>query len=127
MGNAGIKLKIANTMFTKKKLIKKLFELTPFDNWDSICSEVLGRVINQLLIRAKVIFTKGPANATTNSSEGFSGSLSNRANPPIGKRVMSMVLILYFFAINACPNSCKITVVKMHKINNTDHKICVAF
>ena len=127
MGNAGIKLKIANTIFTKKKLRKKLFELTPFDNWETICSEVLGRLMNKLVIRAKAIFTKGPAKATTNSSEGFSGSLSNRANPPIGKRVMSMVLILYFFAVSACPSSCIKTVIKMHKINKTDHKICVAF
>ncbi|MNF01088.1 hypothetical protein D3C80_2000260 [compost metagenome] len=89
-------------------------------------SGVCGKEIKSPIIKAMVIFTNGPAKATNNSSVGFSGNLSNRAKPPIGKSVMSLVWILYFLAISACPNSCNRTVTKTLRINSTDHADCRA-
>jgi hypothetical protein len=40
------------------------------------------------------MLTKVPAKATINSSDGFSGNRSSLANPPMGKRVMSLVFML---------------------------------
>jgi hypothetical protein len=44
------------------------------------------------VIIAKTL-TRGPARATISSSAGSSGSLSNRAKPPMGSNVMSLVCI----------------------------------
>jgi hypothetical protein len=60
---------------------KKLFAFTPLDNCAASTSAFSGNVIkNQLLLKT---LTRGPARATISSSAGSSGSLSNRAKPPM--------------------------------------------
>lgn len=50
-------------------------------------------------------FTAGPARAIRSSSPGLSGMRSMLATPPIGKSVISRVLMPKYRAVSTCPYS----------------------
>jgi hypothetical protein len=62
MGKAGIKLKTAKTIFTMKKMKKKLFAFTPLDNCASLC--IFWKRYKKPVIIANKTLTRGPARAT---------------------------------------------------------------
>jgi hypothetical protein len=82
MGKAGIKLKTAKTIFTmknKKKNYSHLHRLIIAP--PALC--IFWKRYKKPVIIAKKTLTRGPCKATISSSAGFSGSLSNRAKPPM--------------------------------------------
>ena len=90
IGKAGIRLKSTRKMLTPARRARK-----PGPGF-SICVSVDGsRRAPRTTIRIKAMttLTSGPAMAMTISSEGFSGMRDRRARPPIGRSVMSGVVM----------------------------------
>ena len=123
IGKAGMRLKTASRMFTRKRLNRKLE-----DDMCASMSSMLGippvsrSTKNSTMAITR--FTAGPASATHSSCTGFSGIFSMLATPPMGNNTIFLVVMPYRFPVRACPNSCSSTQANNTSIKATPTRLC---